>query len=90
MISIQDLQHLRRNLRYRPIIKSEIHISTRAEKPVRVERLHYGFEYYQANEDAPKIAASLSLRMEMETGIFPFQIGMRFSSIASRIGSMIQ
>ena len=45
---------------------------------------------YQAKLDAPRIAASLSLRTEIDTGILPFQIGIRLASKASRIGSMIQ
>ena len=49
-----------------------------------------GADEEKTKEEAPRMAASLSLRIDPETGILPFHIGMRFSSIASRIGSMIQ
>ena len=90
IIMCQDSQDLRCYLWYRSIIKSKVHIFTRAENTVRVKMLYYVLENYQANEEAPRIAASESLRIETETGIFPFQIGIKFSSKASRIGSIIQ
>ena len=90
LVTIQYLQHLWCYFGNRTVIKSQIHGPTRTKNPIRVEPMPYISEFYQANEDAPKIAASLSLRFEMDTGILPFQIGIRFSSKASRIGSIIQ
>ena len=100
VIARQDLQHPRGHFRDRSVIESQIHRLARTENSVRVKTLTYGFEKFQisnfkfmiyhARLDAPRIAASESLRIEIETGILPFQIGIRFSSNASRIGSMIQ
>lgn len=89
-ITLQNLQYLWCYFGNRTVIKGQIHCPTRTENTIRVEPMPYISEFYQANEEAPKIAASLSLRFEMDTGILPFQIGIKFSSIASRIGSMIQ
>ena len=90
IISREDRQDLRRDLRNRAVVESQIYICTRTEHAVRVQFLPYISEFYHARDEAPSMAASLSLRMEIDTGILPFHIGMRFSSNASRIGSMIQ
>ena len=89
-VVLQNRQNFRRHLRYRPVIEGEINSLTRTEHTVRVKTLEYRFEDYQAKLDAPKMAASESLRTEIETGILPFHIGIRFASKASRIGSIIQ
>ena len=89
-VSIKDLQHTGSYLGYRSIIEGKINSFTRTEHTVRVKILPYIAQFYHARDEAPRMAASESLSTEMETGILPFQIGMRFFSIASRIGSMIQ
>ena len=86
----QNIQQSRRHFRYRTVIKGEIDRLSRTEHAVRIETLPYVAKFYHARLEAPKMAASLSLSTEMETGILPFQIGMRLASNASRIGSMIQ
>lgn len=90
MIAVENSEHFRRHFGNGSIVESEINRLPRMEDAVRVERLPYVTQFYQANEDAPRMAASESLRTEMETGILPFHIGMRLASKASRIGSMIQ
>ena len=90
VITGENLKHTRRHFGNRTIVKCKVNSLTRTEHPVRVKTLPYIAQFYHASEEAPKIAASLSFSTEIDTGILPFHIGIRFSSKASRIGSMIQ
>lgn len=47
LIPIQDLQHFRRHLGDRTVVKSEVHVCTRTKNSVRVQTLPYRFEIFQ-------------------------------------------
>ena len=98
LISVKDLQHAWCDLGNGSVVKGEIDNSPspgngrrESECTVRVQALRDMSQgVYHARDEAPRIAASESLSTDTETGILPFHIGIRLSSIASRIGSMIQ